>query len=310
MIDAQVMGKKKKAAMGLPNKSMADAIIHDAPALNLVYIPEKFQKYRKSFGPDYTFLVPAQELGESDITIPYHQMRRPIIYISLGSLISNRGFCKECIRAFGGKNLSAILNTGRIDPATLGDIPQNIYAYSFVPQIEVLEHADVFLTHYGMNSVNEAMCADVPMVAMGKRFYAHISQRQHTAVRFLYISHQGVGPESGRRYTGFSQICGSLLDHGQHPGGIAGQADEPYPVQLCQHPGDFGGNEPGVQSYLSNPFHHSTVSPCRLCQADSRMSARLGKPLCPSTATIPIRKFASPPCTIKIRGLRLLLQAP
>lgn len=59
-----------------------------------------------------------------------------------------------------------ILNTGKVDIQTLGKIPDNIYAYSFVPQIEVLQHADVFLTHCGMNSVNEAMALGVQMVAM------------------------------------------------------------------------------------------------------------------------------------------------
>ena len=59
-----------------------------------------------------------------------------------------------------------ILNTGKIRPETLGRIPDNIYALSFVPQIEVLKHADVFLTHCGMNSINEALCEGVPMVAM------------------------------------------------------------------------------------------------------------------------------------------------
>lgn len=62
--------------------------------------------------------------------------------------------------------MSVILNTGRIHPETLGKIPDNIYAYSFVPQVEVLQHADVFLTHCGMNSVNEAMSLGVSMVAM------------------------------------------------------------------------------------------------------------------------------------------------
>lgn len=166
LIDAQVMGKARRKAMGLRCKSMADAIIHDAPDLNIVYVPERFQKCRDSFGAGYTFLVPAQEGAKSQAMIPYGDMKRPIVYISLGSIISNRGFCKECIRAFGGKEFSVILNTGRIDPASLGKIPDNIHAYSFVPQIEVLEHADVFLTHCGMNSVNEALCAGVPMVAM------------------------------------------------------------------------------------------------------------------------------------------------
>ncbi|MCH5192751.1 MAG: hypothetical protein J1F11_02245 [Oscillospiraceae bacterium] len=166
LIDMQVMGKKRRASMGLKCSSMVDAIIHDKPDLNIVYVPEKFQKSRDSFDGDYEFIVPLQEQGKSDILIPYDKMEHPIVYISLGSIISNRGFCRECIRAFGGKELSVILNTGRIAPDSLGDIPDNIYAYSFVPQIEVLEHSDVFLTHCGMNSVNEAFGAGVPMVAM------------------------------------------------------------------------------------------------------------------------------------------------
>ena len=166
LIDLQVMGKKGIAAMGLRCKSMADAIIHDKPDLNIVYVPEKFQRNRESFDSSFEFIVPVQERGKSDNAIPYDEMKHPIVYISLGSIISNRGFCKECMRAFGGKNFSVILNTGRIAPASLGKMPDNIYAYSFVPQIEVLEHADVFLTHCGMNSVNEALCAGVPMVAM------------------------------------------------------------------------------------------------------------------------------------------------
>ena len=158
LIDVQVMGKKKAAYMGLEHGTMDDAVLHDRPDLNIVYVPEMFQKHRESFDDSFLFLAPPQknQMGKSDI--PYEKMKHPIVYISLGSIISNRGFCKECIRAFGGKEMSVILNTGRIKPETLGKIPENIYAYSFVPQIEVLEHTDVFL--------NEALYAGVPMVAM------------------------------------------------------------------------------------------------------------------------------------------------
>ena len=112
------------------------------------------------------FTVPLHESNLISSPIPYGKMKRPIVYISLGSIISNRGFCKECIRAFGGKNVSVILNTGKIQPETLGKIPKNIHAYSFVPQTQVLRNVDVFLTHCGMNSVNEAMTYGVPMVTM------------------------------------------------------------------------------------------------------------------------------------------------
>ncbi len=166
LIDAQVMGRRNAVHMGLVHKTMAEAVVYDKPDLNIVYVPQIFQSKRETFGEDYLFTVPETERCEVSRQIPYEQMKPPIVYISLGSIISNRGFCMECIRAFGGKRMSVILNTGRIPPETLGRLPANIYAYSFVPQLEVLSHADVFLTHCGMNSVNEAMSRSVPMVAM------------------------------------------------------------------------------------------------------------------------------------------------
>lgn len=166
LIDVQVITRKNKHHMGLADKSMTQAIISDQPDLNVVYVHEMFQQCRETFDERFCFCVPPVEIHASSAVIPYEKMRHPIIYISLGSIISNRGFCKECIRAFGGTEFSVILNTGRVSPDSLGHIPPNIYAYSFVPQIEVLNHADLFLTHCGMNSVNEAMAAQVPMIAM------------------------------------------------------------------------------------------------------------------------------------------------
>lgn len=160
------MGKRKAAYMGLEHKNLGDAVVYDKPDLNIVYVPEAFQIGISSFDHSYIFKAPKQKLPGSKSDIPYDKMKNPIVYISLGSIISNRGFCRQCIRAFGKKEFSVILNTGKISPATLGEIPDNIYAYSYVPQIEVLEHTDVFLTHCGMNSVNEALFAGVPMVAM------------------------------------------------------------------------------------------------------------------------------------------------
>lgn len=162
----QVMGKNKAEYMGLEHKRLEEAVVYDKPDLNIVYVPEKFQNRREAFDSSYIFMTPKQEVIRGKSTIPFDKITNPIVYISLGSIISNRGFCKECIRAFGGKEFTVILNTGKINPDTLGKIPPNIYAYSFVPQVEVLEHADVFLTHCGMNSVNEAIYAGVPMVAM------------------------------------------------------------------------------------------------------------------------------------------------
>ena len=166
LIDFQVMGKKRAKKMGLLHTTMKDAILYDKPNLNIVYLPKKFQKDNELFDDSFIFMLPTHKVVSDSKLIPYEEMKHPIIYISLGSIISVRRFYRKCINAFGNTDFSVILNTGKIDPKTLGKIPDNIYAYSFVPQIEVLSHADVFLTHCGMNSVNEAIENGVPMVAM------------------------------------------------------------------------------------------------------------------------------------------------
>ena len=166
LIDVQVLPKRVSGELGLEHRCLKDGIIKAKPDLNIVYVPEQFQAKRESFGRDYVFKIPVAEMPESRIKIPYEEMSHPVVYISLGSIISNKGFCKECIRAFGNTEFSVILNTGKVPVDSLGNIPENICAYSFVPQVEVLSHADVFLTHCGMNSVNEALSLGVPMVAM------------------------------------------------------------------------------------------------------------------------------------------------
>lgn len=48
----------------------------------------------------------------------------------------------------------------------LGKIPDNFSIYSFVPQLEVLENTDIFITHGGMNSITESLYYGVPMIVI------------------------------------------------------------------------------------------------------------------------------------------------
>jgi UDP:flavonoid glycosyltransferase YjiC (YdhE family) len=47
---------------------------------------------------------------------------------------------------------------------TLANLPANVYMFKSVPQLQVLMHADVFITHGGLNSIKEAIHAEVPML--------------------------------------------------------------------------------------------------------------------------------------------------
>ncbi|MET7695035.1 nucleotide disphospho-sugar-binding domain-containing protein [Streptomyces sp. NPDC005483] len=59
---------------------------------------------------------------------------------------------------------TVVVSTGQTDPDEPGPLPANVLARRFVPQPEVLARAALFLTHGGMNSVNEAMRAGVPLL--------------------------------------------------------------------------------------------------------------------------------------------------
>lgn len=166
LIDMQVLKRKKAEKRKFENTCLRDGIIKSRPDLNIVYVPEHFQNKREEFDDSYLYVIPVPSVVKGNVNIPYEKMKSPIVYISLGSIISDKSFYRKCIKAFGDKDVSVILNTGKVAPASLGSIPDNIYAFSFVPQIEVLSHADVFLTHCGMNSINEALCFGVPMVAI------------------------------------------------------------------------------------------------------------------------------------------------
>lgn len=166
LIGMKAVNQAAAKQMNIAGKHILESIISDVPELNIVYLPSEFQPYRETFDERFIFAAPTFYPMKTEITIPYERMQKPIIYISTGSIISSKRFYQKCLRAFGSKDVTVILATGKVPSESLGRLPDNIYAYSYVPQLEVLQHSDLFITHGGMNSVNEAMYYGVPMLVM------------------------------------------------------------------------------------------------------------------------------------------------
>jgi MGT family glycosyltransferase len=92
----------------------------------------------------------------------------PLVFISLGTtpLNDRPDFFRTCLEAFTATPWQVAMAIGdRIAVSELGEIPNNVDVRAFFPQLEVLRHSDVFLSHTGMNSTMEALYFGVPLVA-------------------------------------------------------------------------------------------------------------------------------------------------
>jgi hypothetical protein len=88
--------------------------------------------------------------------------------VSLGTLFNaDATFYRNCFEAFRREDVRVIMSIGAtVSEASLGPAPPNFMVQTYVPQLEVLGRASVFVTHGGMNSVSESLYHGVPVVVI------------------------------------------------------------------------------------------------------------------------------------------------
>ena len=166
------IGRRLQKKQMISRGDIVAELCHNQPKHNFVYTPRDFQLYSDQFAPERFDFVGAsipQETRQDDFTLP--DIKGQLIYVSLGTLLNTsrvgRRFFKLCIETFANQNLTLILSIGQgQNIAQYGSLPDNIHIYDRVPQLEVLQKADLFITHGGMNSVNEAIYFGVPMIVL------------------------------------------------------------------------------------------------------------------------------------------------
>ena len=165
----RVLTKQISAAYGVRRPSLFE-MANNAGQLNIVFTSRYFQPGGHLFNETYQF-VGSSIIGRRETpAFPYEVLDRekPLVYISLGTLFNVRpDFYQCCFAAFAASRCQVVLSVGRKTPvASLGSIPANFIVREYVPQLDILQRAALFISHGGMNSVSEALYYGVPLVVI------------------------------------------------------------------------------------------------------------------------------------------------
>ncbi|GGW81725.1 UDP glycosyltransferase [Streptomyces lucensis JCM 4490] len=141
----------------------------------VVTIPRQFQADAAELGADHTFVGPVvREQDHQESWVP-PAGGRPVLLVAFGTIAPEvpqvQQIYFECLEAFADSPWHVVMSIGaQLDPELFGEPPANIELLPQAPQLQILEHADAFVTHAGMGSVMEAIQHTIPMVAVPMGF--------------------------------------------------------------------------------------------------------------------------------------------
>ena len=157
---------------------------------NLVYTSREFQPATPFIDDTFHFVGPSiLEASRAETEFPWEALTpgRKKIYISLGTVYTgNTRFYRSVIDGLAGHPAQVILSIGHQTALQdLGNVPDNFIVRPHVPQLKLLQHVDVFVTHGGMNSVNEGLNYGVPLIVVPQQLEQALNGRQ--------VARQGAG---------------------------------------------------------------------------------------------------------------------
>jgi len=157
---------------------------------NLVYTSREFQPDTPYIDNSFHFVGPSiLATTRKETNFPWNLLdpEHTKVYLSLGTLYNNNiEFYHTVFTAFSDHPAQFIVSVGRAtDIRDLGSVPDNFIIQSSVPQLELLQKVDLFITHGGMNSINEGLNYGVPLVIVPQQIEQAFNGRQ--------VARQGAG---------------------------------------------------------------------------------------------------------------------
>lgn len=141
-----------------------------SPLLNTVFVakdlvPEAAQTEALLVGA----AIPLEARGD-ERPFPFERLPtdRPIVYIAFGSQFSHGPEVYEAfVRALSADEAFFVLAVkDLIEEPFVKNLPAHAFAVEYAPQLALLEHASVMVTHGGANSVHDCISRGKPMVVV------------------------------------------------------------------------------------------------------------------------------------------------
>jgi len=136
--------------------------------LNIIFTSRQFQPLEHSFNDSYKFVGPiVYDRNEKQSEIVTNK-DKPLIYVALGTVYNdNLVTYRSIISTLKQVGYESYVSIGKyLKPSQLGDIPSNVHIAPYYPQLEMLKKASIFISHAGMNSVNESLYFEVPLLML------------------------------------------------------------------------------------------------------------------------------------------------
>jgi MGT family glycosyltransferase len=132
------------------------------PEACVVVIPRVLQPNQERVAPRYVFAGPCIDETRTAGWAPAPGDARPLVYVSMGTAYTDVPDLYDRVVAELAEDFRLVLATGKVDPARY----PGVLAARTQPQLDVLAHADVFITHAGMGGAGESLWFGVPTVAV------------------------------------------------------------------------------------------------------------------------------------------------
>ncbi|MFQ5593006.1 MAG: glycosyltransferase [Anaerolineae bacterium] len=168
-VDNTIARARKR--LGLPPGEKGFLTRPASPWLNLVLTAEAIEAPRDPLPPTTFFIGPCVDRRSIQADgFPFEQLSpdRPKIYVSLGTVFNRKPkVFSRIIDAFADGRYQLIVSAGgacrKLREQRLSD---HVLLFERVPQVELLPHVDVVISHGGNNTVNETLAAGKPLLVL------------------------------------------------------------------------------------------------------------------------------------------------